>query len=720
MFTVQVLPATNIDRTFDYAWDFDVAPQLGHIIMIPFGRQKIWGAVISQNKSTLPKDKLKSVISIADVEPLPQNLLTFIHRFADYTLTPKGAVLKLSLSSLTALTADKPTFVFVKNENAPTHQLTKKQLDALSIIEKNPCQTKSNLQKQFHIGPTIINKLLTLNQIIPVAEKIKPTKPHAPKKFPLSPDQETAVEKLTALMDQKTFMPILLDGVTGSGKTETYLMAAAHTVLTGKQVLIILPEIALTPQLVKRFEDRLGIVPALWHSDVTLSRKKNIWRDVLSGDMQIVIGARSSLFLPFSNLGLIVVDEEHDTSFKQEEGVIYHGRDMAVLRAQCENAAIILSSATPSLETTHNVSTHKFQHVHLPSRHGMATPPQVSLIDLRAHKLKAADWIAPPLKEEIEKSLTRNEQVLLFLNRRGYAPLTLCRTCGFRFQCPNCSTWLVSHSHTDKSWLNCHHCGYKTIQPDTCPKCKSEKSFAACGPGVERLAEEVKKLFPNARTHILASDTLETTHDLTKVIDDIRTHKIDIIIGTQLVAKGHDFPNLTLVGVVDADMGLMGGDLRAAEKTFQLLHQVSGRAGRAEKPGRVFIQTYNPDTPIMQALKHNDRDGFMAEELQSRQLRHLPPFGRLALITLLSPKLDVVDQISRDLARHMPHHPTITVLGPATPPLAKLRGKFRKRFLLIAKDKKTSLQHFITGWLTQDRVPKSTKIQIDIDPVSFV
>lgn len=530
----------------------------------------------------------------------------------------------------------------------------------------------------------------------------------------LSPDQAAAARHLCAMGPRVA----LIDGVTGAGKTETYFEAVADILKAGKQVLILLPEIALSNAFLDRFQSRFGCAPALWHSGLTPARRRNTWRGVASGETKVVVGARSALFLPYADLGLIIVDEEHDPAYKQEEGgAIYHARDMAVVRGHLGKIPVVLVSATPSLETMVNAWAGRYDHLHLPDRHGGATMPDMHLIDLRQDKPERQHFIAPTLKTAIAETLARGEQVLLFLNRRGYAPLTLCRTCGQRMECPRCTAWLVEH-RAGKN-LQCHHCGYAMPFPETCPTCGDVNSLAACGPGVERIYEEVQESFPDARSIILASDTAENPDALRDVLSDIRERRVDIVIGTQIIAKGHHFPGLTLVGVIDADLGLGGGDLRAAERTYQLLHQVAGRAGREELKGTVYLQTWFPENRVMQALAGVGRDAFLDVEAQERERSFMPPYSRLVGIIVSGRDERQVDDVSKALGRSAPQGEGIRTLGPAPAPFYRLRGDYRRR-LLVQADKGLNIQKAVAEWLGGVKTPAQIRVQVDIDPQSFL
>ncbi len=532
----------------------------------------------------------------------------------------------------------------------------------------------------------------------------------------LSMAQRAAADALAGAVD-KGFSVTLLDGVTGSGKTEVYFEAIAAALAAGRQALVLVPEIALTAQWLERFERRFGARPVEWHSDLTGTQRRAAWRAIAAGRAKVVVGARSALYLPYAALGLIVVDEEHDSSFKQEDGVIYNARDMAVVRGRVEGFPVALVSATPSLETMVNVERGRYARLALPERHAGAALPEIGVIDMRAELAAGRQsWISPTLRDALALALASGEQAMLFLNRRGYAPLTLCRACGHRLECPNCSAWLVEHRLEGR--LQCHHCGFTTSPPDVCPECKAEGRFAPCGPGVERLAEELAATFPQARAAIMASDTLTGPHAAAELVRRMDRHEIDVLIGTQVMAKGHHFPMLTLVGVIDADLGLAGGDLRAAERTFQLLSQVAGRAGRAERPGKVWLQTFLPEHPVMRALVSGRREAFYEAESAQRRDHDMPPFGRLAALIVSGRAAAAVDALAAALGRAAPHGNGVEVLGPAPAPLALLRGQHRRRLLLKA-GREVDVQATLRGWLSRVTPRGGARIQVDVDPYSF-
>jgi primosomal protein N' (replication factor Y) len=486
------------------------------------------------------------------------------------------------------------------------------------------------------------------------------------------------------------------------------------TLKQGRQIVVLLPEIALTTQWLNRFHRRFGVEPLQWHSGLTPSLRQQTWTAILEGRASVIVGARSALFLPYPNLGLIIVDEEHDPSYKQEEQVIYQARDLAVVRAKLSKIPVVLVSATPSLETVTNVEQERYQHLVLKNRHGGANMPTIQTIDMRHYP---HNWISPPLEDAIAQGLEAKEQVMLFLNRRGYAPLTLCRTCGHRLMCPTCTSWLVEHKRNGR--LQCHQCGYTIPLPSVCPECKAEGSLIACGPGVERIHEQISQTFPMARCEMLTSDMLSTPKHIHELIRRVTNHEIDVIIGTQILAKGHHFPMMTLVGVVDADLGLSGGDLRACERTYQLLHQVSGRAGREQRPGRVLLQTFNPDHPVMAALAAQDRDGFVDAEKVEREARLMPPFGRLGAIIISGTDAHQVERVAKSLARSAPFHPDVTVLGPVPAPLSQLRGRHRWR-LLVKTTKSVPLQNLLASWVGGIKPMGNVRVTVDIDPYNFL
>ncbi len=710
-----VLMPYPIDKAYDYAGGAPV----GAYVNVPLGQRTVTGIVWGDGAGDVAPAKLKDILHVNDVQPpLPDVHRQFIDWVARYTMNPLGSILKLTLSVPAALEEDRAVVGYVIADKSPD-KLKPVQKRVLEIATDGLARRASELAEEAGCTASVI-KTLHKNGYLHDVE----IKSSAPCRSPdpgragakLSGDQRRAADHLTRSVEEHKFSASLLDGVTGSGKTEVYFEAVAQAIKQDRQVLILLPEIALSNAFLDRFKSRFGCAPALWHSSLSQGARKRTWRGVANNETKVVVGARSALFLPFADLGLIIVDEEHDPAYKQEEGTLYHARDMAVVRAHLGQIPIALVSATPSLETMQNVWDGKYHHLHLPDRHGGAGLPDIHLIDLKADRPGRQHFIAPTLEHAVRDTISAGNQALLFLNRRGYAPLTLCRSCGHRFECPRCSAWLIEHRATNK--LHCHHCGYHTKVPSACPQCGETDSLAPCGPGVERIAEEVKELFPQARSVILSSDTAATHDQLTAILDDIHNHKVDIIIGTQIIAKGHHFPKLTCVGVIDADLGLAGGDLRATERTYQLLHQVAGRAGRETEKGHVYIQTFNPDNKVMQALASHDRDTFLDVEAASREAANMPPFSRLAGIIISGRDEAQVRQAAEMLGRTAPHGAGLQTLGPAEAPLYRLRGKFRRR-LLVRADKNLDAQKTIAVWLAQVKLPSTVRVQVDIDPQSF-
>ncbi|MBI3418604.1 MAG: primosomal protein N' [Proteobacteria bacterium] len=655
---VSVLINQALPKTLTYRVGGDPAPE-GALVRVPLGNKQGFGVVLGPSEENIPEEKLKSIAAVLELPSLKKSLIDFIFWVADYTMSPPGSVLAMALGGQSVLAAKKPR--------------AKKEAEAVSP---------------------------------------------PPEKHALGAAQKSAADTLVGDVKDAKFSVTLLDGVTGSGKTEVYCEAIEAAMAESKQSLVLLPEIALTTQLVERLTRRFGFAPVLWHSGLTPATRRDCWKAVAEGTAKLVVGARSALFLPYARLGVIVVDEEHDGSYKQEDGVVYHARDMAVVRGKEENIPVVLSSATPSLETVLNVRAGRYRHLHLPERHGVAVMPHIHLVDLRHEKMPRGGWISPTLQKALRETLQRKEQALLFLNRRGYAPLTLCRKCGHRFACPQCSAWLVEHRTEGKQRLVCHHCGHAMLYPKACTECHAEDSLAACGPGVERLKEEAQKLFPNARIAVLASDTQEHIDALRQTVAAMENGEIDILIGTQIVAKGYHFPGLTLVGVIDGDLGLQGGDLRAAEHTFQLLAQVAGRSGRVDIHGHVYIQTVQPQHAVMQNLAQYDRDQLVETLIREREKYAMPPFARLAIVTLSGTNPAQTKEAAQKLAQNIPSVQAVEVLGPAPAPMALLRGRFRLRFL-VKTGRSQKIQDFIRGWLSLVKISPIIRIGIDIDPQHF-
>ncbi len=718
-----VLVPFPVDKAYTYALPEGVEAQAGDYVIVPLGGREVPGVVWDDVPDDVKPGKLKSVVHKYEFPPMPAIERKFIDWISQYTMTPRGAVMKMALSVPGALEPPKAVQGYVRGVqlNDTTFKgLSPQRQRVLDAVADGKPRRASEIAEVAGCTPSVIKTmagqgLLTLVDIFSSAPCRHPDieRPRAT----LSPTQSAAAETLCKFVDDGAFHAALLDGVTGAGKTEVYFEAVAEALKQDKQVLLLLPEIALSNAFLERFKARFGCAPALWHSSLGPAQRRNTWRGVAEGQTKVIVGARSALFLPYQNLGLIIVDEEHDPAYKQDEGVIYNARDMAIVRAHLGKMPIVLVSATPSLETMANVWAGKYTHIHLPDRHAGARLPDVHVIDMKIDKPERQKFISPVLMKAVVDTVAAGEQALLFLNRRGYAPLTLCRTCGHRMECPRCTAWLVEHKNSGK--LQCHHCGYAVREPKACPACNDTDSFAACGPGVERILEEVRDSFPEARTIVLASDTATTHDELKAILDTIRNNEVDIIIGTQIIAKGHHFPNLTCVGVVDADLGLQGGDLRAAERTFQLLHQVAGRAGREEKPGHVWLQTWLPRNKVMVALSQHDRDRFLDVEMREREAAHMPPVSRLAGIIVSGKHESQVDEVARELGKCAPQAENINTLGPAPAPFYRLRGNFRRR-LLVRADKNVNIQKAIDDWLGLVKVPSTVRIQVDIDPQSFM
>ena len=716
---VAVLLPLPLGGFLDYRVPEGMTLEPGAIVRVPLGPRTEFGVVWRAGSGALPPGRLKPVVVRLPVPPLPAVSRRLVEWVAAYTLSAPGAVLRMVLNVPAALEA--PRLCVAYRLGRSLEELGVRPTPGrLRVVEsaRAGIATAAELADSAQVSTAVVRGLADAGVLESLWRGPKaPPRPDPSLAGPLlSPAQADSAAALAARVVDD-FSVTLLEGVTGSGKTEVYFEAVAAALRRGRQVLVLLPEIALGTQWLERFARRFGAPPTPWHSDLPEGQRRQAWRDVAEGRAAVVVGARSALFLPYADLGLIVVDEEHDASFKQEEGVIYHARDMAVLRGRLGGHAVILASATPSLETAINVQTGKYTRLHLPDRHAGAALPEMAAIDLRKTPPPRGRWLAPPLVEAVTATLAAGEQAMLFLNRRGYAPLTLCRGCGHRLQCPNCTAWLVEHRRVAR--LQCHHCGHLITRPSQCPNCDAEDSFVACGPGVERLAEEVVERFPAARLEVMASDLLASPRAAADIVRRMADGEVDILIGTQIVAKGHHFPRLTLVGVVDADLGLSGGDLRAAERTWQLLWQVAGRAGRAEHPGRVLLQTWQPDHPVMQALIKGDGEAFLAEEADQRRIAGMPPFGKLAALIVSGVDETRVDTIARALSRAAPRDPGVAVFGPAPAPLSLLRGRYRRRLLLKA-ERAVNVQQVLRAWLSRVDIPDAVRVQVDVDPYGFM
>jgi primosomal protein N' (replication factor Y) len=718
---VGVLTTQPLGRALDYK-----APEggchLGAFVEVPLGPRKVIGVVWGPGQGDYDYAKIRSVIRVLDAAPMRLEMRDFLQKAAAYTLTPMPAMLRLATRAPGL--GDPPSMRKVYRRGArDPDRMTDARRRVLDFLANygDLSFTLKELSELAGVTPSVIKGLVTHKAIheedSPRDLPFAPLDPNLPSKK-LTPDQAEAANKLSIQVSAGDYGTTLLRGVTGSGKTEVYLEAVAATLRAGRQALVLLPEIALTAEFLTRVEARFGARPAEWHSGATMTERRRIWRMVGQGQAQLVIGARSALFLPFQNLGLIVVDEEHDTSYKQEDGVLYNARDMAVLRASLIGAQVILASATPSLESWANAQSGKYKRLNLEARFGPAVMPTMQTIDMRTETLPSDRWISGALQRAVEARLAAGEQAMLFLNRRGYAPITLCRACGHQIGCDQCDARMVEHRFLKR--LMCHQCGETKPMPDKCPSCDAEGRMAPVGPGVERLGEEAVKLFPQARVAVLSSDMYGSARALKAEIETIATGGADVIIGTQLVAKGHNFPNLTLVGVIDADLGLQGSDLRAAERTFQLMRQVSGRAGRAEKPGTALLQTYQPEHPVIRAILAGDEEGFWRAEAAEREQAGVPPYGRMAGIILSGPDVAQVFDAANALARNTTPLTRVgaQVFGPAPAPIARIRGRHRVR-LLVKAGKGVALQGAISKWIAQLHLKGDLRLAVDIDPQSF-
>jgi primosomal protein N' (replication factor Y) len=704
--------------------DYRVPDQLsvaaGSVVVAPLGPRQLIG--VAWEPERLPTqevgdNRLRPLHHILDVPPVAAPLRRLCEWTADYYLSPLAAVLRMVLPSSSALQGSRQLVEYRLTGSVPP-RLTPQREQALQRIEGRQ-GTIRELADHAQVSDAVLRGLANAGALEPVAvDADRPLDCPNPDFAPpgLSTEQAAAARSLAEAVGHG-FDPSLLHGVTGSGKTEVYFEAIAECVRQGRQALVLLPEIALTEPFLKRFEARFGCQPSAWHSDLRSSQRRRTWRAIASGEAKVTVGARSALFLPYANLGLIVVDEAHEPSFKQEDGVQYHARDVAVMRAKFEDIPVVLSSATPAIESRHMVEIGRYREVTLPQRFAGAELPELRAVDLTQDPPSRGRWLAPSLVRELEENLDRGEQSLLFLNRRGFAPLTLCRHCGHRFQCPNCTAWMVEHRLMHR--LACHHCGHVMPPPKACPECGEEDSLVACGPGVERIADEVAALFPEARIAIVTSDTIWSPARAAEFVAQMDAGAIDIVVGTQLVTKGYHFPNLTLVGVVDADLGLQGGDLRAAERSFQQIQQVAGRAGRGDKPGRVLVQTHDPDAPVIAALVSGDTAGFYEAETQARHEAAMPPFGRLAAIIVSSEDQPEAEAVARRIGKAAPQVEGMAVFGPAPAPLSMLRGRHRQR-LLVHASRSLDVQDVIRDWLAGVEWSAKTRIAVDVDPYSFL
>jgi primosomal protein N' (replication factor Y) len=719
---VDVLVPVALDQTYSYRVPEGLELAPGDLVTVPLGARMATAVTWAENPKPSPRldNRMKDVEAKLDVPPLKPELRKFIDWVSAYTLSPRGMVLRMALRMGEHLGPARER-VGIRIAGPLPQRMTAARERVLALLADGLARGKRDVAEDAGVSLGVIDALVdegTLESLVlppdPVARRPDPdfSRPD------FTPAQREGAETLRATVAAGGYGVTLLDGVTGAGKTQVYFEAVAEIVRRGKQALVLVPEIALTAQFLDRFAERFGVRPAEWHSQLSQRLRARTWNAVATGELSVIVGARSALFLPYADLGLIVVDEEHDPAYKQEDGARYHARDMAVVRARGADIPIVLVSATPSVETEVNARSGRYARVHLPERFGSSNLPAIEAIDLRAEGPPRGRFIAPRLAEAVSNALERGEQALLFLNRRGYAPLTLCRQCGFRLACPNCDAWLVDHRFRRR--LVCHHCGFSMPPLAQCPQCQAADSFVAVGPGVERLEQEAAELFPESRILVLSSDLVESIERLRQELDDVAKGRFDIIIGTQLVAKGHHFPRLNLVGVVDADLGLANGDPRAAERTFQLLHQVIGRAGREDGRGIGYLQTHQPEHPVMRALVAADRDAFYTSEIELREKTHYPPFGRLASLLVSAGERPAAEVFARRLAASAPQAKDVRVLGPAEAPLAVVRGRHRFR-LLVKSPRRFDLSAYLREWLAgAPRRKGNIKLEVDVDPQSFL
>jgi primosomal protein N' (replication factor Y) (superfamily II helicase) len=719
---VDVLVPVALNQTYSYRVPRGMELAAGDVVAVPLGPREVLAVVWTDNANPDPRlhNRLKDVGEKIDVPPLKAELRALVDWVSNYTLSPRGMVLRMCLKMGEHLGPER-TRLGVRLVGEAPRRLTPARRRLIEVLSDRLLHNKSEAAKEAGVSTSVVDGLVDEGTLT-VEPMPRPPPPPPPDPSYAQPEfsrqQRSAVDAMRALAANGCFHVTLLDGVTGSGKTEVYFEAVAETVRRGRQSLILMPEIALTGQFLDRFARRFGVQPIEWHSELTPRTRARNFAAISAGEAPVVVGARSALFLPYADLGLIVVDEEHDQAYKQEDGARYHARDMAVVRAHIAKIPIVLASATPSVETEVNARKGRYQRVVLPSRFGGQHMPHIEAIDLRRVPPQRGRFISPELAEQVRFALERREQALLFLNRRGYAPLTLCRACGHRFACTICDAWLVDHRFRQR--LVCHHCGFAMARPPVCPNCAAAESLVAVGPGVERLQEEAASLFPEARSMVLSSDLITSIETMRAELNEIAEGLVDIIIGTQLVAKGHHFPRLNLVGVVDADLGLNNGDPRAAERTWQLLNQVVGRAGRDQGRGVGFLQTHQPEHPVVKALVACDREAFYASEIEGRERTLYPPFGRLASLIISAGDRPTAEGFARRLASSVPHDEHVQVLGPAEAPLAVIKGRYRFR-LLLKSARGFDLSSYLRQWLAAGPKTKGNlKLEVDIDPQSFL
>ncbi|MEM7299627.1 MAG: primosomal protein N' [Pseudomonadota bacterium] len=718
--SVPVLLPLPVERAYTYGVPQGMELRPGDYVKVPLGPRLVAGIVWDGPVEDVPPEKLRQIEERFDCPPMSADTRKFVNWIARYTLSPPGMVVRMFLRVPAAFDPEAPMegYRFVSADGL---RMTSAREKVLEFVNDGMAWSRSGLAHAAGVSSAVVSGMIKAGALKRVDIPPQPAvaDPDPDLRTPeFSEAQSDAAKVLTDAVSAGKYSATLLKGVTGSGKTEVYFEAIAEALRQEKQVLILLPEIALTATFLERFEKRFGAPPAEWHSGMAPKRREKIWRQVATGQVRVVAGARSALFLPFANPGLIIVDEEHESAYKQEDRVYYHARDMAVVRANIGDFPIVLASATPSIESQVNAAFGRYALVELKQRFGEAAMPDIRVIDMRKDIPARGHFLSPPLLKEMETAIDGGGQALLFLNRRGYAPLTLCRACGHRFECRNCSAWLVEHRF--RGQFQCHHCGHAEPKSDACPSCGTLDHLVPCGPGVERLAEEVSETFPDARILVLSSDMMGGVTRLRLELEAIAKGEADIIIGTQLVAKGHHFPLIKCVGIVDADLGLANGDPRAAERSFQLLSQVTGRAGREGGSSVGLLQSYQPAHPVIEALAKQQDEAFYETEITSRERAGLPPFGRLASLILSGPERGETEKFARDVRFAAPGTEDVIVLGPAEAPMALVRGRYRYRILVRAA-RAFDMQSYLRQWLASaPRERGQLRLQIDVDPQTFL
>ena len=709
-----------LPEAFDYAVPEGMALEPGDHVLAPLGGRHVHGVVWALKEQADGERKLKPVEEVIGGPRLAEGTRRFVDWSAGYLVEPPGVILRQVLRSSSALKPSPVETVYRLGQARPD-RLTPAREAVIAAAGRKP-MSAADLARAAGVSGSVVKGLADLGVLVAQEREVDPPF-EAPDPYregvELNEIQRQAAATLRRLVAAGGFQAALIDGVTGSGKTEVYFEAVAELLRREPQaqILVLLPEIALTQSVMDRFEARFGARPALWHSDIGQKERRRVWREVATGRARIVAGARSALFLPFTGLRAIIVDEEHDPTFKQDEGLTYHARDLAVARGKLEGALVVLASATPSLESLVNAEAGRYVHIRLPGRAGLAELPEIATLDLREFPPERGNWLSEPLVREMAEVFARGEQTLLYLNRRGFAPLVLCRACGHKMKSPDTERWLVEHRYTGR--LVCHTTGFSMPKPRACPECGAEDSLTGVGPGVERVAEEARTRFPDAVVEVFSSDTAQGPDAVRDLVQRMERGEIDILVGTQIAAKGHNFPRLTLVGVVDADLGLAGGDLRAGERTYQMLVQAAGRAGRADRPGKAILQTHQPEHEALQALVAGDRAAFLDAERMMREHLRLPPYGRLAALVLSGPDPERLEETARGIAAAAPLAEGVEVFGPADAPLAVIRGRWRKRFLVQA-DRKVDVSAYMRAWMARVKIPAAIRASVDIEPYSFL